>query len=90
MEKSKKAVVIVGAGVAGLSAGHLLEKKGFEVVIFEASNRIGGRVYELNGFSSKPIELGGEIIHGNKSKFYKLAKKAGAIIKKLDGTIYMN
>lgn len=90
MEKSKKAVAIVGAGVAGLSAANLLEKKGFEVVIFEATNRIGGRVYELNGFSSKPIELGGEIIHGNKSKFYKLAKKSGAMIKKLDGTIYMN
>lgn len=90
MEKNKIKVGIVGAGVAGLSAAHLLEKKGFEVVVFEATDRIGGRVHELNGFSSKPIELGAEIIHGNKSKFFKLAKKAGAIINKLDDTIYMS
>lgn len=37
-------VVIVGAGVSGLSAGILALKKGFEVVIYEKSNQVGGNL----------------------------------------------
>ncbi len=41
----KKAdVVIVGAGMAGLTAAYLLQKKGYKVHIFEAANQVGGRV----------------------------------------------
>nr|MDO8133778.1 FAD-dependent oxidoreductase [Candidatus Njordarchaeum guaymaensis] len=40
-----QSVVIVGAGIGGLSAGALLSKQGYEVKLFEKENRVGGRVF---------------------------------------------
>ena len=47
-----KKVAIVGAGIAGLSAGHFL-KKGYEVTIFEASGVVGGYMHsqQIDGFT---------------------------------------
>jgi len=42
-----KNVVIIGAGMAGLSAGYELAHAGHEVTILEARNRVGGRVFTL-------------------------------------------
>ncbi|WP_124726724.1 flavin monoamine oxidase family protein [Staphylospora marina] len=47
MATSPEKVVIVGAGMAGLTAGSLLKQAGYRVVILEASCRIGGRVYTI-------------------------------------------
>ena len=43
---SKKAI-IVGAGLAGLSAGYRLHKAGFDVTVLEKRDRVGGRVLTL-------------------------------------------
>ena len=51
---NKKHVIIVGAGVAGLSAAYELTKVGHEVDILEMQNRVGGRIKTLrekDGFS---------------------------------------
>lgn len=46
-------IAIIGAGMAGLTAGWLLKKAGHEIRIFEASNSVGGRIKTLrDGFSS--------------------------------------
>lgn len=51
--KKRQSVAIVGAGMAGLTAGWLLDNAGFTVEIFEASQRVGGRVRTLReGFTS--------------------------------------
>src|SRR6185436_3045332 len=42
-----KKVVIVGAGIAGLSAGYELTQLGHDVIILEARARPGGRIYTL-------------------------------------------
>jgi monoamine oxidase len=42
-----KRVVIVGAGMAGLTAGHELLRAGHVPVILEAQQRVGGRVFTL-------------------------------------------
>lgn len=60
---SYKQVVVVGAGVAGLCSAMLLEREGYDVVIVEASDKIGGRIrmQEIPGYD--PVEIGGEFMH---------------------------
>src|SRR5262245_29412585 len=51
--RSKCTIAIGGAGMAGLVAGWLLQRAGLEIRLYEASQRVGGRVRTLReGFSS--------------------------------------
>ena len=60
-------VVVVGAGVAGLTAAAELRRRGLdgdgEVIVVEAGNRIGGRV-RTDRSLGYPVELGASWIHG--------------------------
>jgi len=57
--------VIVGGGVAGLTAAMTLREKGQDnFVVLEASQRLGGRVCSN---AERGIELGGEFVHGENS-----------------------
>jgi monoamine oxidase len=40
-------IIIVGAGMAGLVAAYELSKTGYDVLVLEANNRIGGRVFTI-------------------------------------------
>lgn len=42
-----KKIIIVGAGIAGLAAASLLKQAGHQIVILEASDRAGGRIYTV-------------------------------------------
>jgi len=56
-------VVVVGAGVAGLTAARALHRHGYEVVVVEARDRIGGRVFTDTQLGL-PLDLGASWIHG--------------------------
>ena len=56
-------VIIVGAGMAGLTAGKNLLHAGRSFVILEATDRIGGRGRTDATTFSAPIDLGGAWIH---------------------------
>jgi len=49
MTSKKKKIVIIGAGIAGLTAGALLLKKGYKVTIYEKQSTIGGRALSIDG-----------------------------------------
>ena len=42
-----KKVIVIGAGISGLSAAYWLVRKGFDVEIFERENRVGGVIQTL-------------------------------------------
>ncbi len=71
-------VIVVGAGAAGLAAAQALLDSGADVVLLEASDRVGGRVRTLTTFADFPIELGAEEIHGRQSPWFDRASANGA------------
>lgn len=60
-------VLVIGAGAAGLTAGHALKQHNIDFTILEASGRYGGRVKEITDFADVPIDLGAEWIHTDPS-----------------------
>lgn len=56
-------VGVVGAGAAGLAAGRDLVDRGFRVVVYEARERIGGRVHTDTSLGV-PVDLGASWIDG--------------------------
>lgn len=79
-------VIVVGAGVAGLVAASELAEAGFSVVILEARDRIGGRVYTLNDVEQQfPIELGAEFIHGCAPEILDLLQQNDIPFSEVDG-----
>lgn len=59
-------VVVLGAGFAGLTAARRLQAKGLKVVVLEARDRVGGRVFNqdlaANGFPGRVVEMGGQFV----------------------------
>ena len=71
---SDNQVAVVGGGVAGLAAAASLSEAGFDVVLLEAANYLGGRVKQVQPFKGfAPIDLGGEFIHGSDSIINRIA-----------------
>jgi len=57
-------VIVIGAGIAGLAAANELDSKGFDVVILEAKDRIGGRMWSSDTWQGPTVDLGASWIHG--------------------------
>lgn len=62
-ETTARTVGILGAGMSGLAAADQLVKQGYAVTVFEARDRIGGRVWTQTRLGV-PLDLGASWIHG--------------------------
>src|SRR4051812_48583401 len=79
------AVVVVGAGVAGLTCAYRLRQAGVAVRVYEAQDRIGGRMFSLtNHFADGQVcELGGELIDTGHARIRALAGELGLALDDL-------
>jgi phytoene dehydrogenase-like protein len=55
-------VVVVGAGIAGLTVANALAHAGVACVVVEARDRVGGRLHTID-LAGCPVDMGGSWIH---------------------------
>lgn len=79
-------VIIIGAGVAGLTAARRLAEGGLRVVVVEARNRVGGRIETVRAPNGAPVDLGAEFIHGVPREVFDLVRSANLEAVEVGGT----
>ena len=68
---------VVGAGLAGLSAADELRRAGVEVIVLEARDRVGGRVWSRELENGAVVEMGAEFILPGNTAVRELAERFG-------------
>jgi monoamine oxidase len=80
-------VVVVGAGFAGLAAAEALVVDGAEVTVFEARDRVGGRVHSGRLENGAVVELGAEFVLPGYEVLHATAARLGLELYE-KGTLY--
>jgi monoamine oxidase len=80
---SSPEVAVIGAGVAGLAAAGRIAAAGRRVVVIEARERIGGRVYTRYLTGGYPVELGAEFVEGHAPEVSELVREAKLTLRPL-------
>ena len=72
-------VVVVGAGLAGLTAAYRLQQAGVNASVYEGSDRVGGRCWTIRGafLDGQIAEHGGELIDQGHTALRQLAQQLG-------------
>jgi monoamine oxidase len=60
--EDKQQIIVIGAGIAGITAAKKLQAQGYRVIILEGRDRIGGRIWTDNSLGV-PLDLGAAWIH---------------------------
>jgi monoamine oxidase len=84
MPSASQDILVIGAGMAGLTAARALAEAGRSVTVLEAASRIGGRIHTVRE-GSEVIELGAEFIHGRPPELWSLIEEANLETYEIDG-----
>lgn len=83
----RAAVIVVGAGIAGLAAARALAERGLQVLVLEARDRVGGRIFSRPTEQGTVVELGAEFVHGKAPELWALIGECGAEMVERDGSM---
>lgn len=70
-------VVVVGAGLSGLTAARELRRRGVDVVVLEAAERVGGRTMSETSALGSRLDVGGQWIGHDHHRVTRLADELG-------------
>lgn len=77
MDQVRADVCVVGAGFAGLAAGRRLDRAGREVVVVEARDRVGGRVWNRELPDGTVVSAGGTWLGKGQERMFQLCRELG-------------
>jgi monoamine oxidase len=77
--------LIIGGGIAGLTAARHLTEAGLRVTLLEARGRLGGRIC-THATAEFPVELGAEFVHGRPQEILALAAEGAVPIVPVKGS----
>jgi monoamine oxidase len=80
-------VIVIGAGLAGLRCATDLAAAGLDVVVLEARDRVGGRVFSHTFADGQVCERGAEFIDGNHAEVLSLVADLGLPLAERDRTL---
>eukprot|EP00058_Branchiostoma_floridae_P007977 XP_002593465.1 hypothetical protein BRAFLDRAFT_70755 [Branchiostoma floridae] len=76
-KRDRRNVIVVGAGLSGLSAAKKLHEEGLDVVILEARDRVGGRTLTLRNERVGYVDVGGAYVGPTQDRVFRLARQLG-------------
>jgi len=78
-DRNRQTAIVVGAGLAGLTAAHELERRGVSVTVIEARDRIGGRVHTVRSpfAGGQHAEAGGEYVDRVHTELRRYCRRFG-------------
>ncbi|MBE9537738.1 MAG: FAD-dependent oxidoreductase [Proteobacteria bacterium] len=82
----KKKVIVVGAGISGLSTAYYARNHDLDVTVLEASDRVGGRILNLE-VDGDVVDAGAQFFHSNYKNIIQLLKDLGLYHRKVPITL---
>ena len=73
---SQDPVLVIGAGIAGLTAAYQLQKAGHEVIVLEARDSVGGRMTTVDWEGFK-VDVGAKFVTSSDKTLLKVVEEVG-------------